>query len=735
MEELQGILENVIYQSDDGGFCVLRVKTAAGLVTVTYKGMAPYMGENIVLGGEWCEHARFGRQFKADTLRVVKPSTTDGIERFLASGAVKGIGRTMAARIVEHFGSRTLSIMENEPERLTEVAGIGRKKAESIAASYAELSEMRELMLFLEQHGVSANYAPKLAARYGNTALARVQENPYALASEVTGIGFRTADKIAMALGCSRSDKRRIEAGLVYALNMAAAAGHTCVPEELLAQETVKLLQTEPEAVKELFKELIDEDRLRTEEVGGLRLIYPEYLYQAETQTAKRLLALRDAPGKIRSVDVEKIIADWEREAGIQLAEAQKDAIHASLKYGVFVLTGGPGTGKTTVTKGILTVLEKAGCRILLAAPTGRAAKRLAESSGHPALTVHRLLEYQPDGSGFNFGKNDSEPLDAEAIIIDEASMLDITLMYHLLKAVPGGCRLIFVGDVDQLPSVGPGSVLKDIIRSKKMPVVRLENVFRQAEVSPIVRNAHRINHGQMPEFAERSDFEFVGFDNEFMAADYVAQLYGKIAAEHGLQYVQVLSPMHKNPCGVQNLNKVLQQHLNPPAADKGELVLPGGAVLREGDKVMQIRNNYEKEVFNGDIGRIVRIDGGNVTVAYDDGGKPVFTSFEQEYEYAGISGNKVVYTSAETDELQLAYAMSVHKSQGSEYPVVILLMVPGHYIMLQRNLFYTAVTRAREKVVIVGSKKAVQTAVLNDKTRKRYSLLAERLQEQADVF
>lgn len=735
MEQLQGTVENVIYESSDGQFCVLRVKTPAGLITVTYRGMAPYMGENIALEGDWCEHARFGRQFKAETLRVVKPSTTDGIERFLASGAVKGIGRTMAARIVEHFGSRTLTVLESEPERLTEVAGIGRKKAESIAASYAELSEMRELMLFLEQHGVSANYAPKLQARYGSTALVRVQENPYALAGEVTGIGFRTADKIAMALGCSRSDKRRIEAGLVYALNMASAAGHTCVPEELLVQETVKLLQTEPEPVKELFKELIDDDRLRTEEVGGLRLIYPEYLYQAETQTARRLLALRDAPGKIKSVDVEKIISQWEREAGIQLAQAQKEAIHASLKYGVFVLTGGPGTGKTTVVKGILTVLEKAGCRILLAAPTGRAAKRLAESSGHPAQTVHRLLEYQPDGSGFNFGKNDSDPLDAEAIIIDEASMLDITLMHHLLKAVPGGCRLIFVGDVDQLPSVGPGSVLKDIIRSKKMPVVRLENVFRQAEVSPIVRNAHRINHGQMPEFAPHSDFEFVPFDNEYQAAEFVARLYGQVAAEHGLQYVQVLSPMHKNPCGVQNLNKVLQQHLNPPAADKGELVLPGGAVLREGDKVMQIRNNYEKEVFNGDIGRIIRIDGGNVTVAYDDGGKPVFTSFEDEYEYEGIGGNKTVYTSAEVDELQLAYAMSVHKSQGSEYPVVILLMVPGHYIMLQRNLFYTAVTRARQKVVIVGSKKAVQTAVLNDKTRKRYSLLAERLQEQADVF
>lgn len=735
MEQLQGTVENVIYESSDGQFCVLRVKTPAGLITVTYRGMAPYMGENIALEGDWCEHARFGRQFKAETLRVVKPSTTDGIERFLASGAVKGIGRTMAARIVEHFGSRTLAVLESEPERLTEVAGIGRKKAESIAASYAELSEMRELMLFLEQHGVSANYAPKLQARYGSTALVRVQENPYALAGEVTGIGFRTADKIAMALGCSRSDKRRIEAGLVYALNMASAAGHTCVPEELLVQETVKLLQTEPEPVKELFKELIDDDRLRTEEVGGLRLIYPEYLYQAETQTARRLLALRDAPGKIKSVDVEKIISQWEREAGIQLAQAQKEAIHASLKYGVFVLTGGPGTGKTTVVKGILTVLEKAGCRILLAAPTGRAAKRLAESSGHPAQTVHRLLEYQPDGSGFNFGKNDSDPLDAEAIIIDEASMLDITLMHHLLKAVPGGCRLIFVGDVDQLPSVGPGSVLKDIIRSKKMPVVRLENVFRQAEVSPIVRNAHCINHGQMPEFAPHSDFEFVPFDNEYQAAEFVARLYGQVAAEHGLQYVQVLSPMHKNPCGVQNLNKVLQQHLNPPAADKGELVLPGGAVLREGDKVMQIRNNYEKEVFNGDIGRIIRIDGGNVTVAYDDGGKPVFTSFEDEYEYEGIGGNKTVYTSAEVDELQLAYAMSVHKSQGSEYPVVILLMVPGHYIMLQRNLFYTAVTRARQKVVIVGSKKAVQTAVLNDKTRKRYSLLAERLQEQADVF
>lgn len=715
MEELRGMVENVVFQSDDGQFSVFKIKDISkGMVTVACRAGSPFLGESVVLSGVWDEHPRFGRQFKAMFMQRTKPSDIEAVERFLASGAVKGIGRTMAARITAHFGSRTLEILDEEPMRLTEISGIGKVKARGIGEAYAELSEMRELMLFLEQHGVSSNYAPKLQAQYGNSALMRIKENPYALADDIAGIGFRTADKIALSMGSAIDNEERITAGLAYTLSMASTAGHTCVPEELLVREAVKLLRVDELTVFAVLKDLIARDRLRTEDVGGLRLIYPEYLYQAETQVASRLLRLRDATEELKRVNVEKVIKEWETESGFALAEEQKEAIYASLKYGIFVLTGGPGTGKTTVVKGILRVLEKAGCRILLAAPTGRAARRLAESSGRTALTVHRLLEYQPTGDRYCFGKNESDPLDAEAIIIDEASMLDITLIYHLLKAVQGGCRLIFVGDVDQLPSVGAGTFLKDVIRSKQMPVVRLQNVFRQAEVSMIVRNAHKINHGQMPDLVENGDFKFVELNHEAAAADFVVSLYERLSGDSDWQNIQVLSPMHKNVCGVQNLNKLIQERLNPYSEDKPEIALPG-MILRRGDKVMQIRNNYEKEVFNGDIGIVCAVGGKSVTVEYPD--------------------NRVVYTQSELDELQLAYAMSVHKSQGSEYPTVILLLVSGHYIMLQRNLLYTAVTRAKQQVVLVGEKRALQTAVMNDTTRKRYSLLAERLQEAADIF
>ncbi len=719
MEKLEGIVEDIVFQSDDGMFCVLRISSKTdGRVTAVYHGAAPFMGEQVSLSGKWIEHVRFGRQFDAVVCTVLQPTSVAAIERFLASGAIKGVGKVTAKNIVDHFGEDTLDIMSNYPEKLAEIKGISARKAADIGETYAELSEMRELMLFLESNGVSSGYAAKLQAVYGKSAITRIKENPYSLANDVNGIGFKTADRIALAMGFPYDSEERVKAGLGYAIMQAAAAGHTCVPEEILLKETMRFLSVEGDIVKNTFDYLLEHDLLRTEEISGMRLIYPEYLYRAETNAAKKLLLLRDSVNPVRHVNVEKVISQWEQEAGIALADAQKEAIYASLEHGVFVLTGGPGTGKTTVVKGILNVLEKAGCRILLAAPTGRAARRLAESSGHPAMTVHRLLEYQPNSSGFNFGKDDDEPLDAEAIIVDEASMLDINLTYHLLKAVPLGCRLIFVGDVDQLPSVGAGSVLKDIIRSQKMPVVRLENVFRQAEVSPIVLNAHKINHGQMPELNAGDDFSLIEFTNENDAADYVAKVYGRITSESGWRSVQVLSPMHKNPCGVQNLNKILQQYINPPAASKPEVNVLGN-IFRVGDKVMQIRNNYEKDVFNGDIGKIIRIEGKNITVKYPE----------------RLEGDFVTYAQGEAEELQLAYAMSVHKSQGSEYPCVILLMVPSHYIMLQRNLLYTAITRAKEKVILIGSKAAIRTAVENDKTRRRYSLLAERLQEDCEFF
>ena len=721
MEKLEAIVNDIVFQSDDGMFSVLRMENKAqGRFTAVYHGNAPYLGENVAMEGNWIEHARFGRQFDIQSLQVLQPTSLAGIERFLASGAIKGVGPVTAARIVEVFGTDTLEILGSCPERLAQVRGISAKKAAAIGESYSQLSSLRELMLFLEAHGVSSGYAARLQAAYGDTAIMRIKENPYSLATDITGIGFKTADRIALAMGMEHDCEERLRAGIAYALTQAAGVGHTCVPEELLVRETARALAVDSTMVQDTFSKLMEQDMLRTEEMGGMRLVYPEYLYTAEVQTAQRLLMLRDQAKPVTRVNADDVITSWEGDAGITLAEAQRQAIYASLEHGVFVLTGGPGTGKTTVVKGILNVLEQAGCRILLAAPTGRAARRLADSAGHPAVTVHRLLEYQPTGDGLHFGKDDSDPLDAEAIIIDEASMLDINLTYHLLKAVPGGCRLIFVGDVDQLPSVGAGSVLKDMIRSGKMPVVRLENVFRQAEVSPIVRNAHKINRGQMPDFlaGAGSEFALQEFINEQDAAEFVARTYAELTSGGDWRSVQVLTPMHKNPCGVQNLNKLLQQYINPPSATKPEVNIPGN-VLRVGDKVMQIRNNYEKDVFNGDIGRVSRIDGKNVTVSFPE--RP--------------EGNYVTYAQGEVEELQLAYAMSVHKSQGSEYPCVILLMVQSHYIMLQRNLLYTAVTRAKEKVLIVGSKNAVRTAVENDKTKRRYSLLAERLQESSEVF
>ena len=649
METIEGTVENIIFQSDDRQFCVFRTKcTSLGLVTTVYKGPAPFMGEMIRARGEWTQHARFGRQFSVTGYQSLKPGSAEGMERFLASGAVKGIGKAMASRIVAHFGKDTLDILGKAPERLAEVSGIGAKKAKSIGEAYNMISDLRELMLFLEENGVSGNYAAKLQLAYGDTAITRIKANPYSLITDIDGIGFKTADRIALSLGFEPASEERVRAGIGYALTLAASGGHTCIPEEELLRYASQVLQIDFTDVETVFRKMIANDQLRTEDWGGQRFVYPEYLYRAETGTARMLRALRDHPDSLGKVNVEKIIGDWEAEAGIELAEAQKDAIRSSLKFGVFALTGGPGTGKTTIIKGILSVLKRAGCTVLLAAPTGRAARRLEMAAGDKAQTVHRLLEYTVTGE---FGKNADDLLETQAVIVDEASMLDIYLFYHLLEALPLGCRLILVGDVDQLPSVGPGSVLKDIIRCGKMPVVRLQEVFRQAEVSPIVRNAHRINRGLLPECAADSDFSMTEFADEEMAAAYITDLYAAATKSGGWQSLQILSPMHKGPCGVQNLNSLLQDRVNPPSARKEEIRQPGGATLRLGDKVMQIRNNYEKDVYNGDIGQIADISGKAVKVWYPE--RP--------------DGEYVTYGDGETDELQLAYAMSVHKSDAGQ--------------------------------------------------------------------
>lgn len=711
-------VKNIVFQADTGTFSVFRGENPeVGTISIVYRGQAPYAGEQIRLAGIWGDHRRFGRQFQAQSWEAVQPRGAEGLVRMLGSGVLKGVGPAMAQRIVDQFGEDTLEVLEKFPERLREVSGIGKKKAEAIITSYGELRENRELVFFLESHGISGNFAPRIQALYGSTAVTRISNNPYCLAEDVEGIGFRTADALARNLGMDEHGDERIRAGIHYTLLQGAGQGHTCVPDSWLVGNAARVLQVDPLEVRQVFDQLLRDNLLRVEDRGDHVCVYPEYLYRAEEGVAHRLLALRDNVNALWKVDYQKIIREWERDERIRLAPEQAEAVKASVDHGVFVLTGGPGTGKTTVVKGILSVMEQAGCKILLAAPTGRAAKRLSESAGKPALTVHRLLEYTPNGEGDSFwGRNEDNPLEADAVIVDEASMMDIVLMYNLLKALPLGCRLILVGDVDQLPSVGPGSVLQDIIRSGTMPIVRLENVFRQAELSPIVRNAHRINQGLMPQWEGEKDFRFREFATEEETMHYIVDLYVHLAARQPQDAIQVLTPMHKNLCGVENLNNMLQARMNPPSPEKQEY-RGSFLLLREGDKVMQIRNNYDKNVFNGDIGRICSIQGAHVTVDFPD----------------RAEGEAVTYEGAEVSDLRLAYAMSVHKSQGSEYAVVLMPLVLSHYILLQRNLFYTAITRAKKQVYLAGSRRALRTAVENDRTRKRYSLLAERLKRYGE--
>ena len=714
MDTLTGVVENITFQGQND-YVVFRLKTEQGFVVVAGNIGAPLPGEDVEVSGAWTVHPRYGRQFRGEALRRVTPATLPAIERFLGSGAVKGIGPAMAQRMVARFGLKTLDILEREPRHLLEVEGIGPKKLAMIVESYSAKAELRELMFFLESHGIPGAYARRIHAVYGDSSVPVIEQDPYRLAEEVDGIGFRIADRIALACGAEKESHERISAGIRYALLGTADAGHTCVPEDVLVQAAAKELGCDRYAVAEVLSQLLRQGSLAMEDAPAGALIYPDHLYHAERQVAERLLRLRDSAKRLGEADVAALTAQFERERGIQLAEAQREAVRAACGHGVLVMTGGPGTGKTTTIQAVLNVLSMQGCKIALAAPTGRAAKRLSEATGREALTVHRLLEATGSKGGGRamFGRSEEYPIDADVIIVDEVSMMDILLMYYLLRATPDGCRVVLVGDVDQLPAVGPGSVLKDIIRSETTPVVRLTEIFRQAGQSPIVLNAHRINRGRFPDVRSAREFQLREVADDEAAAALVVKLCRDELPGEGVDVgrdVQVLSPMHRLACGVENLNKLLQEALNPPARGKRELAV-SGKIFRVGDKVMQTRNDYDKGVFNGDIGRIADMDDEMVLVRYPEGDVP--------------------YDRTELDALAPAFAMSVHKSQGSEYPVVILALVNSHYIMLQRNLLYTAITRAKQRVILVGSSEALGTAVSNDRTRRRHSLLAERLRRE----
>ncbi|MGD2127133.1 MAG: ATP-dependent RecD-like DNA helicase [Desulfobacteraceae bacterium] len=720
--ELEGQIERITYSSEETGYTVARLRVSGYLEPVTIVGnlISPAPGETLKVRGNWLSHPRFGRQFKVSSHRTLLPASTSGIKKYLGSGLIKGIGPVMAARIVKRFGVKTLEVIENRPDELLKIDGVGPKRIEMIEKAWREQKEIREVMIFLQQHGVSPGYATKIFKKYGWDSIAVVSQNPYRLATEVFGIGFLTADKIAQRIGFDKSAPVRAEAGILYVLNQLAEEGHVYYPYDLLIDKCEEILEVDRDIISQAVGTTAYAGKIVIEDLNqdfdtfepNYKAVYLKQFHVSETGIANHLARVLSSQRRIREVDVGKAITWVQGKINLKLAPKQSEAVQKAISEKTMLITGGPGTGKTTIINGVIRIYRELGARILLAAPTGRASKRMSEATGYPARTIHRMLEFSPQKGGFQ--RDQDHPLEVDVLILDETSMIDTVLMYHLLKAVPSGAILIMVGDVNQLPSVGAGSVLKDVIRSKAVPVVELKEIFRQAGKSRIIVNAHRINAGLLPEIrtyrAVLEDFYFIEQDDPDQALKVVLDLVCERVPRRfhmdPLEDIQVLSPMHKGALGTENLNRKLQDVLNPAEKE----ITRGERTFRLKDKVMQTRNNYDKEVFNGDIGRITSIDLEN---------QDVIVTFD---------GMPVPYDATELDEIMPAYAISVHKSQGSEYPAVILPLLSQHHLLLQRNLIYTAVTRAKRLVVIVGSKKALATGIRNDKIMRRYTYLAERL-------
>jgi len=716
-ESLSGLIERVTFFNEESGFAVLKIKVKGHRDLVTLVGPLPsvHAGEWVNAQGRWVQDKEFGRQFKADLLTSTAPTTPEGIEKYLGSGMVKGIGPVYAQKLVNRFGERIFEIIERESARLEEVDGIGPKRRRVIKDAWAEQKIVREIMVFLHSHGVSTSRAVRIYKTYGEAAIAQVQANPYTLARDIPGIGFKTADQIAQKVGIPADSLVRACAGLSHVLLEATGEGHCALPVAALKETAVQLLQVDEKIVELALQRTLAEGQLVQESIADQSLIFTPALQRAEILIASRIRALAAAPSNYPAIHLDKALEWCETKTGKSLAPSQRQAVRQALQCRGLIITGGPGVGKTTLVNAILLILRAKKVRCALCAPTGRAAKRLAESTGLEAKTIHRLLEVQPP-SGFK--RHESNPLDCDLLVVDECSMVDVPLMSQLLRALPGQASLLLVGDVDQLPSVGPGMVLRNLIDSAVLPVMRLTEVFRQAAHSRIITTSHRINEGLMPELphaAGDSDFYLVEREDPAAIAQVLLELVKtRIPAKFGfdsIRDIQVLCPMNRGSLGIRELNVRLQNELNPTRPEE-PVVQKFGWTFRARDKVIQTENDYDKEVFNGDIGQILKIDPME---------REVVIRFDQR---------EVPYDFGELDEISLAYAITIHKSQGSEFPVVVIPLATQHYLLLQRNLIYTGLTRGKKLVMLVGQKKALAMAVKNNRTEQRFSGLGARLRD-----
>ncbi len=719
-EVLEGCIERVTFHAPDSGFAVMQVRCGNRKVTCVGNVSQPEAGENLRVFGRWVVDSKYGRQFQFDRYQLVRPSSTDAMISYLSSGKVDGIGDVMAKRLVDHFGEDTIRVLDETPERVREVDGIGEKRAETLIRAWKHQSRMREVMLFLHEHGMGGAIGTRIASTFGDRTIEVLENNPYILARRVRGVGFATADRIARSVGIDERDPSRLQAGLLYCLHEAEGEGHLFLPADELLREGVRLLSVEDDLLPPALEQLEEADDVAIEDASWGRAVYLPDLLAAEREVARRLLSLAEetVPGAPTPAQTRRWLKRRGEMAGVVLSGQQAEAVAGALAERITVITGGPGTGKTTTVRVVVKACQALGREVALAAPTGRAAKRMSELAGADASTIHRLLEYDPFKG--RFSRNEDEPIETDTLVIDESSMIDLPLARDLLRALPPEAQIILIGDANQLPSVGPGNFFRDLVSSGTVPVYQLTEIFRQAARSLIVENAHRLIRGEKPALvpwrdATSEDCLFLHAKEPETGADYIIRAVTTELPKRGFEPddVQVITPMHRGPLGVGELNRRLQEAVNPESSRKAQ-VRYRDSILREGDRVLQVVNNYDKEVFNGEIGRITRI------------------SLKDKFATVAFEDQDVNYDQQDLGQLQLAYAMTIHKSQGSEYPCAVIVMHSTHYVMLRRNLLYTALTRAEDLAVIVGNSKGVMRAALNTDEQRRYTRLSERLRGTA---